>query len=104
MENGFYYIDTVVGEEVCNVNYARQSGNGKGWDIWVVGDTVYLTMRSQGANETYRICSNGELQLFNNNVMMTGGGFLPELNYYYAFDGTTIDMETGQIVGTWVFE
>ena len=103
LENGFFYIDVELGEEVCNPNYARHSGNGVGWDLWVVNNSVYLSMRSNGAYETHRLNEDGSLTLINNDIMMTDGGYLSELNYFYSYDGTTIDMETGQPIGVWVF-
>lgn len=104
LDGGFYYIDPNVGVEVRNSNYARKSGNGRGWDIWVIENTVYLAMRSNGTYSTYRIEGNGDLRLINDDIMMTDGGYLPELNYYYSYDGTTVNMDTGNVIGTWIFK
>lgn len=105
LENGFYYIDSFTGEEIKNPSYSRESGWGSGWDIWVAGNTVYLSMSSNNETyATYRIESDGSLSLFNDSVFMRDGGYFPELNYYYSYDGTTVDMDTGATIGKWVFE
>lgn len=110
LENGFFYIDISIGEEIRNPNYTGESGWGSYYDIFVVGNTVYLAISHYSADnklayETYRIENDGSLHLLNDSVWMAYGGCFPELNCYYASDnGATVDLDTGAVIGTWVFE
>ena len=110
LENGYYWIDSATGMEYKNPNISREVGRGAFWDIWVAKDTVYLAMGAGNGSTKpftyalYRIEENGSLQIINDSLMMHSGGYIPELNYYYVYDGTTVDMETGRVIGTWVFK
>lgn len=108
LENGFYYIDISTGEEIKNRNYTGESGWGSSYDIFVVGNTVYLAVSHSFSDnmsfETYRIEHDGSLHLLNDSVSMGTGGCFPELNYYYSSNGSTVDLNTGVVIGTWVFE
>lgn len=95
--NDFYIYDLESGmqidslNDVCNFSYYN--------------DNLYIALRGGGiAGVTYRIESDGSLSLFNDSVFMRDGGYFPELNYYYSYDGTTVDMDTGATIGKWVFE
>ena len=104
LENGFYWIDPISGDEYKNSGIVRESGRGSFWDIWVAENTVYLAMQSGGTYASYQIGPNNTLVPIREGVRMVDGGYLPEFNYYYSYDGTTIDLNSGQIVGTWTFE
>ena len=103
---GVYKLEIPSGKEtIITAVKGSDAGHGKGYDFFVLKDVLHFCeFTLSEARNSIGISDEANIEWGDQNIPIYGVNSYWNNKYLYMHDGTTIDAESGEIVGTWVFE
>lgn len=110
MKNGFYYLNVLNGVEHNNQMVRDNIKNGLFGNLTLGTEKIYISL-SYLDSDALELCvennwyldNHGSLCEFSCDEVISSVSTIPMTNYLYKSDGTTIDENTGEVLGTWFF-